>query len=363
MTEEEYFNMLLLTDDEVDEIHSNHMRKYSEAVAEFSKKTSLTGADMSFLMVAAVLQTLRWVFFGKDMQRMGASESDKAFKNVGEKLNEYLPASVSEIGYSLINHTVPYDAIKRSDRFKGIYEDMPGLSGTNHRYKAIGHDPLAGLIFGTANIATNTLTVNDWTTAFPSYHVRNQEINGKTDLYHVMKWTGEMLQDKPEVVGAALLRQVAHCATDVFTTQGLPIPVINTISPEMSKFLVGNQIDFYGTVKSASMAILINKLIEMCHRLFYNPSDDIRLYDVRTRKILTYSNTLASVINIGYVGATRNVKKLDVGGILVALWRLLNDEEEIRKIKREFVNMTLDGELKKEEDEVNQQLARWGFSI
>lgn len=365
MTEEEYYNMLLLTDEEVEEVHSKHMRRYHQAVDEFANKTSLTSTDMGFLMVAAVLQTLRWVFFSKDMQRFEkASDADKAFKNIGEKLNDdYLPATVRTIGESLISHTVPYDAIKRSDRFIGIYDDMPGLSGTNHRYKAVGHDPLAGLIFGTANIATNTLTVNDWTTGFPSYHVRDQMINGKTDLYHVMKWTGNLLQDKPEVVGASLARQVAHSCTDIFTTQGLPIPVINVISPEFSGFLVGQQIDVWGTTKSASMAILINKLIEMCHRLFYNPSEDLKLYEVRTRKILTYSNTLSSLINVGYVGATRNVKKLDVGGILVTLWRLLNDKEEIRNIKREFVNKTLDGELQREEDEVNQQLAKWGFSI
>lgn len=363
MTEEEYFNMLVLTDDEVEEVHSRHMRQYSEAVAEFENKTSLTSTDMGFLMVAAVLQTLRWVFFGKDMQRVSANEADKKFKDVGEKLTEYRSATIKSIGESFINHTVPYDAIRRSERYKSIYDDMPGLSGVNHRYMALGHDPLAGLIFGTANIVTNTLTVNDWTKGFPSYHVDNQEINAKTDLYHVMKWTGEKLQEHPEVVGAALLRQVAHSGSDLFTTQGLPIPVINTISPEMSRFLIGQQIDVWGTAKSAGMAIMINKIIEMCHRLFYKPSDNLRLYEVRTRKILTYSNTLSSVINIGYVGATRNVKKLDVGGILVTLWRILNDKEEIRKIKREFVNKTLDGELRKEEDEINQQLARWGFSI
>ena len=363
MTEDEWYNKLLLTEDEVEEVHNKHMRKYSEAVAEFNERTSLTGTDMGFLMVAAVLQTLRWVFFGKDMQRLTANEADKKFKNIGGRLAEYEPATLKTIGESLISHTVPYDAIRRSARYKDIYNDMPGLSGTNHRYMALGHDPLAGLIFGTANIVTNTLTVNDWTSAFPSYHVKNQEINGKTDLYHIIKWTGESLQDRPKVVGAALLRQVAHSSSDLFTTQGLPIPIINTISPEMSGFLIGNQVDVYGTAKSAAAAILINKLIEMCHRLFYQQGDDLKLYEVRTRKILTYSNTLSSIINVGYVGATRNVKKLDVGGIMVALWRLLNDKEEIRKIKRDFVNMTLDGELKREEDEVNQQLAKWGFSI
>ena len=64
-----------------------------------------------------------------------------------------------------MDHTVPYDALNYSENYSG---ESHGLSGNNHRYKALGHDPLAGLIVGTANIATNTLTVNDFSKMFPS---------------------------------------------------------------------------------------------------------------------------------------------------------------------------------------------------
>lgn len=102
----------------------------------------------------------------------------------------------------------------------------------------------------------------------------------------------------------------------------------------------------------------------MVHKLYYDSScDDKKLYEVRTRKVLTYSNMLSSVINVGYVGITKDLSRLDVGGILVTLWRILNDEKKIRKIEEDFIQKILDNEFKQEEDEVKQDLAKLGFEI
>jgi hypothetical protein len=76
-----------------------------------------------------------------------------------------------------------------------------------------------------------------------------------------------------------------------------------------------------------------------------------------------YSNTLSSVINVGYVMGTSNFTKLDVGGILITLWRIFNDEKIINKIKADFINKCLSNDLQKEEDEINEKLAKYGFSI
>lgn len=316
-------------------------------------------------MVAAALQTIRWYFISNDVGRFDkAADADKFFEKTGENLQNlpFVPATISQI---ILDHSVPYDAVARSENFKNIYDnESVGIAGSNHRYKTLGHGPLAGLIVGTANIATNTLTVNDFSEIFPSYHVLNQQINGKTDIFHILKWTSEMMMNKPEVIGASFAKQIIHCGTDAFTKQGLPLPVINVISPETSKFLIGEQIDIYSVTRGAMLAIFINKIVEMCHRMYFDKnSDDKRLYDVRTRKILTYSNTLSSILNVGYVGVTRNLKKLDFGGILVTLWRILNDKKEIEKIRWEFIQKTLDGELKKKEDEVNEILAKYGYKI
>ena len=361
----DYVKILTPTAEEKAAAVEKYSNIYAKALDDFKNKTSLTSWDMDILMVAAALQTLRWAFISNDKFRFDkASDADKFFEKTGKKLENlpFVPATIPKL---ISDHTVPYDATTRSENFRNIYSgESAGLAGTNHRWKTLGHDPLAGLIFGTANIATSTLTVNDLSQIFPSYHVVNQQIDRKTDIFHIMKWTGEMLFDNPKLVGASFIKQIIHSGTDVFTKQGLPVPVINTISPETSKFLIGEQIDVYSVTRGAMLAIMINKFVEMCHRAYFDKnSDDEKLYEVRTRKILTYSNTMSSLLNIGYVGVTRNVKNLDVGGILVTLWRILNDKKEIEKIRLEFIQKTLDNELKKEEYEVNERLAKYGFKI
>ena len=92
-------------------------------------------------------------------------------------------------------------------------------------------------------------------------------------------------------------------------------------------------------------------VIGFIHGLFYNKEKDGKRdhYEVRTRKILLYSNAISTSINLAYVGVnayTGNVgealKKLDLGGLLVTLWRLFSDIRFITKVKQQFINEELD---------------------
>lgn len=363
-----YIDRLRLTETEKEYRRSAYAKNYINAKKDFENKTSLTAFDFSFLFVAATLQTMRWILLNK-MRFSSASDADKIIDTARNNLQktEYVPSSVKQIGASLLQHQVPYDAVARSDRFKEIYPELSvGLSGNTHRVRALGHDPLLGLIFGTANIATNTVTINDIWKGLPSYHVdpATHQIYSKTDIGHILKWNVEMLKSEPTVVGAAFVRQIIHIGTDAFTIQGVPLPIINTIDPEFSRFLIGKQIDLYKVGSGVLLSILINKLVGMFHRLFFKKGeDDERLYEVRTRKIILYSNTMSSLLNVAVVGASGNIKQLDVGGLLVTLYRIFSDSKRIREIKAQFVNETLDGILKKEEDEVNNRLSAYGYSI
>ena len=90
----------------------------------------------------------------------------------------------------------------------------------------------------------------------------------------------------------------------------------------------------------------------MIHGLFYEESFGARnLYDVRTRKILTYSNLIASASNLIAVAvvevmavATSNaelgrngIRYLDVGGLAVTIYRIVNDRKFIKQVKQEFL--------------------------
>lgn len=62
------------------------------------------------------------------------------------------------------------------------------------------------------------------------------------------------------------------------------------------------------------------------------------MYEVRTRKILSYSNALATGSNVIVVAFTKDLSKLDIGGILVTLYRLVSDYKFIHEVKRDFLN-------------------------
>ena len=80
-------------------------------------------------------------------------------------------------------------------------------------------------------------------------------------------------------------------------------------------------------------------MIAMMHRLFYDESIELseKYYEVRTRKILSYSNAMASSSNLIYVALSKDVSKLDVGGLAVTLYRLVSDGRFISQLKREFL--------------------------
>lgn len=88
------------------------------------------------------------------------------------------------------------------------------------------------------------------------------------------------------------------------------------------------------------ISILINALIRALHTLCYNEGvdGDPQMYEVRTRKILSYSNVIASGSNIIYVALSKNLKKLDIGGIAVTIYRVVTDHRFIQDLKREFLS-------------------------
>jgi len=105
--------------------------------------------------------------------------------------------------------------------------------------------------------------------------------------------------------------------------------------------------------QQAGYAVLINSLIGMIHGLFYDETQysSWNLYSVKTRKILSYSNLIASASNViavavaaiagAYSGNAEMVEKsinyLDIGGIIVTIYRLINDKKFILEVKKEFL--------------------------
>lgn len=86
-------------------------------------------------------------------------------------------------------------------------------------------------------------------------------------------------------------------------------------------------------------------VISLIHGLYYDAEKyscrDV--YEVKTRKILLYSNLISSMSNVIWVGANATAgnemvwKDLDIGGIMVTMYRLVTDIKLIQSVKEEFV--------------------------
>ena len=67
------------------------------------------------------------------------------------------------------------------------------------------------------------------------------------------------------------------------------------------------------------------------------------VYKIRTNKIISYSNLIATTSNVlyvaisAYLGNEKALKKLDIGGIIVTIHRLITDLKFRAEIEKEFL--------------------------
>ena len=151
--------------------------------------------------------------------------------------------------------------------------------------------------------------------------------------------------DDPKLLAVSIARQAIHFGSDYFTKQGLPIPGIAVVDNSLAqKMLQSWHIDMWSITRSMTLTAFINQTISFIHQLFFDGVSEMerKLYEVRTRKIISYSNLIATSSNIAVVAITKDMNKLDIGGIAVTIYRLITDAKFIRQVKEEFIFGTYD---------------------
>ena len=342
---------------------------------EFSHKTGIKNKkDMSFLMVATALQTARWLIIQELCGDLGQTidsdsrlnHNDKSIKDSVKESNKSFQERFKDHGHrgstkkyksweQIIFSSAPFDTTVGSPNFE------ENLEGKYHRYKTLGHDPILGWIFGTANFITDTCTLSN----FNSYRISregtphfSEYTNLATIFYEVFDSTKEDWLRLP----AGVFAEFVHLKSDAFTKLGLPVPILEIFSESLAGNLYKSQYDSLCLLKDlkivgkqAGFSILINMIIGLIHGLFYDKEKDgdRKLYEVRTKKILSISNALASAGNIAYAVGTEDWRKLYVGGVLVTLYRLFTDARFITKVKKDFIDTEMDKVLANEIKELD----------
>ena len=335
----------------VAEVAANAEQILDEIDEKFEKCTGLNKLDVSFLFLAVALQVVRQYTLTKFPERLDDQTAANNTIGHGEehsnRKHRYYNPSLEEI----CSNPVPFDANFLAN---GALE---GGGYMGHRVTAIGHDPILGLIFGTANIVTSTLTNKN----LQSYHIytgydklgRSKDcLKNKANTGLVLSRTKDKLlhegMDVKQKVGASLLKEIINLRSDINTKNSLPLPIVTVINAELAADLAQRGLDMANIVtvgKQMTFSIFINSMISMLHGLFYDESVEYsrKVYEVRTRKILSYSNFIASASNLIYVGANVSLgnenalKSLDIGGLAVTLYRIATDAKFIRQVKREFI--------------------------
>lgn len=387
-------NMQMLADESnrVADVAHNAEQTLNDLDREFESKTGLQGADVVFLFTAVALQLTRIVVLNELTKPQAAGQGNrnekalhkfqdqllKKFNNGGSSVDVPYYASMEHI---ITRHGVPYDATasltsKSIESLLGknrswdidLSDFMPNekfhlFKGGNHRFATLGHDPVLGLVFGTGNIMTNTITCVKTPIATPTgveipilttNHViyTSDYIDPCIATYAstaiMLKKTAERTMDQPSALVASVLKQLIHIGTDLYTPVGIQIPganliLSNTAVEKLTKYISTGDIIKVGA--SASLAELINTLIGILHTLMYDPTNSTSkdLYSVRTRKIILYSNVIATSSNVLWVGGNMiagdktAIRQLDIGGLMVTIKHLMTDTAYIQKIKEEFV--------------------------
>lgn len=371
---------------------AHHSREHLAALDdEFERRTGLSGADVRFLFAAVALQAARIVILNELTKVEPAgnqNQNEKALHALQEKIfGHFDPGAPAKEHpyYASMEHIlstpgVPYDAtapltqdaihslLGKSRTWDFDFADLiPDeklhlFQGANHRFATLGHDPILGLIFGTGNIMTNTITCVQKAALSDSIslpilttnHVvytsdfKDPRIAAYASTTAMLAAMAERTKEHPDVLVAAVIKQLLHIGTDLYTPCGIQIPganliLSNTEVEKLTAFISTGDLVKFGA--SAKLAELINTLIATLHALTFNSSLDSsrELFSVRTRKIILYSNAIATGSNLLWVGGNiaagneEAIRQMDWGGLMVTLQHLLYDTAFIEQLKQEFI--------------------------
>lgn len=348
------------------------VREYGENLEridrEFKERTKLQDADAAFVVAATMLQVARVLVINSltEVERAGAGNAKEdalhnfqdrvfsGFDDGGPAESGRLFASKSHI---LSSRGVPYDAT----RYEA--ENLKIFKGANHRFATLGHDPVLGLVFGTSNIMTNSITCVKDANVFgigariPATYSVSYDAFGKNPLIGAPAGTVEMLVaagrrvvSEPDAAAAALIKQLIHIGTDLYTPCGIQVPFANLVldkahTEALTKYVSTGDVLKVGM--QAGMTVLINWLIAAlhgCSLIFKDDGSDYctEMYQARTKKIILISDTIATSSSVVQASITKNPKCLDLGGAAVLVYRLFSNARFVAKLKEEFLQSELD---------------------
>lgn len=340
------------------------MAVLDEIDIQFKKATKFNDIDIAFLFIAIGLQCARFFLINQltQVERAGPDNKiEKKLHQTQKKILSYFDNGEQQcaknyfapLNQIITSAGVPYDATSGGAAL-GLF------TGANHRFATLGHDPVLGILFGTMNILTNTISCTPQNLpVVGTYHVQ-YDLQFKNPMIGqlpastitALMSAGSRLDGDETSVAAALIKQILHIGTDLYTPCGIQLPGANLVLSNQNAEQLTKMIstgDLLKATFSAQVMALINFIIGLFHGLMYDERHDgaKSLYNVKTRRIILYSDVIASTSSVlitgikMYLGDATAVKGLDIGGLLITIQRLFADTKFIHEIKKDFLKNEL----------------------
>lgn len=213
-------------------------------------------------------------------------------------------------------------------------------------------------MFGTANILTNTITIVDKDSVpIQTYHVvydsniKNPRISDAASTIKMMEVCVERVKTEPEAFVAALIRQVIHVATDMYTPCGIQLPALNLVLDKRTVDKITRIVSTGDILKQGTFGCvsdLINLMITTIHACMVEVEDE--MFRVKNDKIINLSNSIAIGSNVllaaiegagGIYAGNKDllihaIKKMDIQGLIQIRKKIMDDQAFVEEIKREF---------------------------
>ncbi len=249
---------------------------------------------------------------------------------------------------------------------KGFKHSISHFSPTNHRFKALNHDPVLAFIIGALDVMNGTCTIVD------NGSIKVLEtVNGTVGNYNFFEALGMML---------------GHLASDFNTASqkgnrgmGIPVPLmglfgtlkdikINDVDiANLAEYMYVNGYDARHFV-TMSIPVLINELltrllyiikeIKNNNRNFVDAFKETLPFNLshRFRMILNISYGTMVAVNSGKVAITKNILDANYSMWLAFTWHTFHSLRWIMWSKNTELQKYIDNELSKELDELQLKI-------
>jgi len=374
---------------------------FQEALDErFRKETGLTVRDMVILVTATAVRILcyycfEYLFSGKNPElaaeptlyqnQEGAVPVPEISATQGVDMNAVLNGGQSVAGMNSLGGTSAADLLNLSRRANTIMgtaglrsqhqilqEQVPFDVADNDYFghgDILGFHPIAGWLVGVINILTNTVTTKklESYSVSPGFDAPGNQVDRKlSTAVHVVFPVIRDVAGSKESLLAAVVREADALGVTKAPIQDVSRNLQQVMAAEEEKMSLLNQAqdvaaafskDLTGILKHTAVTAFLNQLIAAMHAVNYNPQrdGDMELYTIRTHKILTMSNAMATLVNSIPAILAQDISGLDGAGILTTCLSLFSSTRFWIEVKTNY----LVSAYKQEADKAMAQLDRY----